>query len=48
MNKKLKLLSKEILYMGHLVSAAGLQPDPEKVETVRNQCQSREKILWIC
>lgn len=34
--KKLKLLRKEIPYMGHLVTANGLKPDPEKVEAVRN------------
>lgn len=34
--KKLKLLSKEIPNMGHLVTANGLKPDPEKVEAVRN------------
>ena len=34
--KKLKLLCKEIPYMGHLVTADGLKPDPEKIEAVRN------------
>ena len=34
--KKLKLLRKEIPYMGHLVTANGLKRDPEKVEAVRN------------
>ena len=34
--KKLKLLRKEIPYMGHLVTANGLKPDPDKVEAVRN------------
>ena len=33
---KLKLLCKEIPYMGHLVTADGLKPDPEKVKAVRN------------
>ena len=34
--KKLKLLCKEIPYMGHLVTADGLRPDPEKIEAVHN------------
>ena len=34
--KKLKLLCKEIPCMGHLVTADGLKPDPEKVEAVHN------------
>ena len=34
--KKLKLLCKEIPYMGHLVTADGLKPDPEKIEAVCN------------
>ena len=34
--KKLKLLCNEIPYMGHLVTADGLRPDPEKIEAVRN------------
>ena len=38
--KKLKLLRKEIPYMGHLVTANGLKPDPEKVEAVRNMPKS--------
>ena len=36
LNKKLKLLCKEIPYMGHLVTADGLKPDPEKMEAVCN------------
>lgn len=34
--KKLKLLCKEIPYMGYLVTADGLKPDPEKIEAVCN------------
>ena len=33
--KKLKVMCKEIPYMGHLVTAGGLKPDPDKVEAVR-------------
>ena len=33
--KKLKLLCKEIPYLGHLVTEEGLKPDPEKVEAVQ-------------
>ena len=34
--KKLKLLCKEIPYMGHLVTADGLRPDLEKIEVVHS------------
>ena len=30
--KKVKVMCKEIPYMGHLVTAGGLKPDPDKVE----------------
>ena len=33
--KKLKLQCKEIPYLGHLVTAEGLKPDPDKVEAVQ-------------
>lgn len=36
LNKKLKLLCKEIPYMGRLVTADGLKPDPGKIDTVCN------------
>ena len=35
LNKKLKLLCKEIPYLGHLVTEEGLKPEPEKVEAVQ-------------
>ena len=38
--KKLKVMCKEIPYMGHLVTAGGLKPDPDKVEAVRNMPKS--------
>ena len=34
--KKPKLMSKEIPYMGHLVTADGLKADPAKIEAMRN------------
>ena len=34
--RKLKLLCKEIPYMGHLVTAGGLKPDPGKIDAVCN------------
>ena len=38
--KKLKVMFKEIPYMGHLVTAGGLKPDPDKVEAVGNMPKS--------
>ena len=38
--KKLKVMCKEIPYMGHLVTAGGLKPDPDKVEAVGNMPKS--------
>ena len=49
--KKLNLLCNEIPYMGHLVTAEGLKPDPEKSSTQyaqKWQCESCKKILWFC
>ena len=34
--KKYELLKHEVTYLGHIVSAKGLNPDPKKVEAVRN------------
>ena len=34
--KKLKFMCKEIPYMGNLVTAGGLKPDPDKAEAVRS------------
>lgn len=36
LNEKLKVMCTEIPYMGHLVTAGGLKPDPDKAEAVRN------------
>lgn len=33
--QKCEFLRKEMLYLGHVISAAGISPDPEKVECVR-------------
>ena len=32
--KKCLLLREEVLYLGHVVSAAGIKPDPAKIEKV--------------
>lgn len=32
---KCEFLKKEILYLGHLISADGISPDPEKIKTVK-------------
>ena len=33
---KCQLLKSEVRYLGHLVSAKGIQPVPDKVEAMRN------------
>lgn len=33
---KCDFLKKEILYLGHVISNKGIQPDPEKINTVKN------------
>lgn len=33
---KCKFLQKDILYLGHVVSANGIQPDPEKIKVIQN------------
>ena len=40
--KKLKLLCKEIPYMGHLITADGLKPDPGKIDAVRNMPKPKD------
>ena len=40
--KKLKLLCKEIRYMGHLITADGLRPDPGKIGTVHNMPKPKD------
>ena len=50
--KKLKVMCKEISYMGHLVTAGGLKPDPDKVEAVRNMpkpnnVQAVRRFCWF-
>ena len=34
--EKVRLHQKELIYMGHLISASGIRPDPVKVVTVKN------------
>ena len=34
--KKCELLKHEVTYLGHIISAKGLNPDPKKVKAVRN------------
>lgn len=34
--KKCKFFKEEVVYVGHSVSAAGIRPDPEKTEVIRN------------
>ena len=40
--KKLRLLCKEIPYMGHLITADGLKPDPGKIDAVRNMPKPKD------
>ena len=40
--KKLKLLCKEIPYMGHLITADGLKPDPGKIDAVRSMPKPKD------
>ena len=40
--KKLKLLCNEIPYMGHLVTADGLKPDPGKIDAVCNMPKPKD------
>ena len=40
---KLQLRLKEVAYMGHVLSADGLQPDPEKVKAIREMPAPTEK-----
>ena len=45
--KKLKQLCKEISYMGHLVTADGLKPDPGKIDAVCNMPKPKDvKAVW--
>ena len=37
-----KKLSKEIPYMGHLITADGLKPDPGKIDAVRNMPKPKD------
>ena len=34
--KKCDFFKQELLYLGHIISAAGIKPDPKKVEAVKN------------
>lgn len=40
---KLQLRLKEVAYMGHMLSAAGLQPDPEKVKAIKEMPAPTDK-----
>ena len=40
---KLQLRLKEVAYMGHVLSADGLKPDPEKVKTIREMPAATDK-----
>ena len=40
---KLQLRRKEVAYMGHVLSADGLQPDPEKVKAIREMPAPTDK-----
>ena len=33
---KCNLLQKEVVFLGHVVSASGIKPDPSKIEVVAN------------
>ena len=33
--EKIKLRQKELLYMGHIIPASGIKPDPRKCEAVK-------------
>ncbi|RYA68684.1 hypothetical protein DD592_26760, partial [Enterobacter cloacae complex sp. 2DZ2F20B] len=33
---KCEFLKKEILYLGHVISATGISPDPEKIRVIQN------------
>lgn len=46
--KKLKLLCKEIPYMGHMVTADGLKPDLEEVEAIRNMPKPLIPVRRLC
>ena len=41
--EKLQLRLKEVAYMGHVLSADGLQPDPEKVKAIREMPTPTDK-----
>ena len=41
--KKLQLRLKEVAYMGHVLSADGPQPDPEKVKAIREMPTPTDK-----
>ena len=40
--EKIKLRSKEVRFMGHVITSEGLKADPEKIRAVR-----RPKIHWL-
>ena len=51
--KKCSLFQKEVQYLGHLVSAAGVSMDPKKVDTVRDWPVPKNKhevrsLLGLC
>ena len=46
--EKLQLRLKEVAYMGHVLSADGLQPDPEKVKAIREMPTPTDKQSIQC
>ena len=39
----MKIKKEEVCYVGHLISAHGVKPDPEKVKVMRNEPAPKSK-----